>query len=320
MVKGRALTLRLLYLGPWASPFAATANDAAIAKVSTNGVGCVAAVAATFPATILPMRVVESNDGQFAEPFAHDIHSGVRRSSESVDSLNGFNCALERPADFQATADSVDGQSKDFAPLRHGLGSPLVGNEAITAPIVSLLDASRPSHVPWLVIAIVIWVAVEACACWAWPHVGEEVRKTLVPSLADFNATTPVVFITSGFWVIAPLSHLNPCSVLGCLKTVVFGDGFSMNAAATRYPSRVQVSRRNDFGVSAITFTKPKVSYARTIRPTFRPSVFNYNQSPDSFSEQTDKSAVSRKLHNQSPLLLIVACETTPYKRCGIGG
>lgn len=82
------------------------------------------------------------------------------------------------------------------------------------ALIGKLLGSTRPSAIARFVPLVVVDSVDGHFVAKRRPHVGEEVRKRLVPSFADSNASRAIVFVRSMFRVFAAHAQSLPAGVL----------------------------------------------------------------------------------------------------------
>ncbi len=70
----------------------------------------------------------------------------------------------------------------------------------ILSAIASLLWRSRPPYISRLVVAVIVRIAVNA-VIWrgAWANMGKEGLEGVAPFIANGDAATAIVFITTGF-------------------------------------------------------------------------------------------------------------------------
>lgn len=90
-----------------------------------------------------------------------------------------------------------------------------------------------PSAISWLVVAVVI-NAINSCSYWSFSHIHKEVFKN-TPSFANLNPPISVVNIIFIRWIVASLSHCNPC-VVCCRPGKVMSRIFTLiSFASTRF-------------------------------------------------------------------------------------
>lgn len=107
-----------------------------------------------------------------------------------------------------------------------------------------LLFSCGPAAVVGLVIAVVVWVAVDSRPGRAWPHVSKEVFEHS-PTRADSDATAAVVLEVRMCCVLATSTHGRPTDVLGtwlstlavAMRSESNSAGLISVAAATGCPS-----------------------------------------------------------------------------------
>jgi hypothetical protein len=91
----------------------------------------------------------------------------------------------------------------------------------IISLVATLFSSCCPATVARFIVAVVVYPLQAVRWGWLSSHVGEEVVKRLLPSLAHLDSTTAIVFVTSTVWVVTSLIHGIPCIVLrGMLHTV----------------------------------------------------------------------------------------------------
>lgn len=109
-------------------------------------------------------------------------------------------------------------------------------------PVPRLHCRSGPSAVGGLVVTVSV-DSFDARLCgWSAPHILEEFNETSPPLGADFDASTAVARVASGFWVGTPLDHADPYVVLWCTRPVtcvaVPLEGFSTHDPVITWLSR----------------------------------------------------------------------------------
>lgn len=96
-------------------------------------------------------------------------------------------------------------------------------NSRPSGPSVSGLFRSRcPSAIAWLIVAIVVRPAVNACPRRAVTHVGVEILKVIQPARADLDSPAAVKAIVVSIGIRASLNHGLPRDIHTTLVQAVF--------------------------------------------------------------------------------------------------
>lgn len=153
--------------------------------------------------------------------------------------------------------------------------------------IMPLLKMRSPTAVGRFVVTI--WVdSIQRPFLWAMTHVGKEVLKRGLPSVADLDAATTVVIKLSSIWVVAPFFHCHPRLV---------GSGFMHSvrgSCPTHSGNRLPMQAPTGFG-SIGSAKVPRLDYFG--RPTDTDAV-----PPDSFANigcAVDDSKATKSLSGQ---------------------
>lgn len=134
-------------------------------------------------------------------------------------------CALRRPPQPSHPGSQQLSFDPSFArPLHQGLCFAEGSNQPIVALVVALLKRRGPAAVGWLVVAVVLAALDGVLGRRARPHVRQERREAVPPSLAHVNATPSISTIEAITWISAAHLHGNPDQVFGCVRQAV---GFS---------------------------------------------------------------------------------------------
>jgi len=124
------------------------------------------------------------------------------------------NRIVNRPASGQPRAECADVNPSANAPVFHAQGFAVVCQHHIIPLVAVLLVRSSPATIARLVIATLVWIAINAVSSrWSRPHVFKKCLKRRSPSFAHLNAvrTIPlVVFIAA---VVASCQHRTPRTV-----------------------------------------------------------------------------------------------------------
>ena len=79
------------------------------------------------------------------------------------------------------------------------------------ATIPALFTRRCPATIARLVIAVVVWIAVNGVAqTWAQPNVRNEIFKRFSPAIADMNSATAISIKSTGIGIVAPLDNAFP--------------------------------------------------------------------------------------------------------------
>src|SRR5262249_29254310 len=120
----------------------------------------------------------------------------------------------------------------------------------------------------WFIISIVVYAfdspirsATRSFEFWTWPHVRQEIREAIGPSVAHMNTSCTVVFVGIGFWIQTALFHLLPYMPdLGVAQSMPASSEFAKYLANTSAsygvpgPDVVYSSVAN---IPAVTFERP---------------------------------------------------------------
>jgi hypothetical protein len=85
-------------------------------------------------------------------------------------------------------------------------------NVSMSAPIVRLLNACRPSAIARLVVCIYINAINRVIFGWGAAHVSQKILIP-IPARADLYTSAAITWIAWGFLVVAALAHTGPSSV-----------------------------------------------------------------------------------------------------------
>lgn len=80
--------------------------------------------------------------------------------------------------------------------------------------IMRLFQSSSPTTVARFIIAVVIWVAIQASGGWAWSHVSVEQFKTVPPSVAHGDTPTTIILPCGTLRIEASLLSAQPGKIL----------------------------------------------------------------------------------------------------------
>jgi len=171
--------------------------------------------------------------------------------------VDGFFC---RPSSPQPVEDIVR-DSVGAIPFSERLGFSFVSEKPRRPSVSSLLFRSSPAAVVGTVWSVHILSLNRVCGTRPSSHVSQEVLEAL-PSFADLDSSTSVVFVADDIRVVAPVEHGPPRSVLNRLAR------FSMCSSAIRQPFFVKASTRgsataekvvgeNERGLPASTMASP---------------------------------------------------------------
>lgn len=157
-------------------------------------------------------------------------------------------------------------------------------------PLLGVLNREGPSAIAGLVIAVVVWVAIQFIfRRWARPHVGIEKREIL-PSHADTNAASSVVRKASHLGIPATAKHPVPNRVfrnrkpvragLGCRAEVELGHPLSSQAATGTIIAAQEHTRTNSDLGAAIAATQPAPVPMLTIAEAAQSGGFSNHKEP----------------------------------------
>lgn len=112
---------------------------------------------------------------------------------------------------FHPGFDSRASEAGSSGPFGKAKSLPIMSQHDIASPICLLLNASSPSAVARLVVAIIVWEPVNG-VLWAWrqSNIGKKCVKGRDPRSADGDAATSVVREPRILWVAAATDHALP--------------------------------------------------------------------------------------------------------------
>lgn len=132
--------------------------------------------------------------------------------------------------------------------------------------VARLLFFCRPAAISRLIISVIVDAINAVSRPRLWPHVRVEVRKAVVPSIADFYAAPTVYRVFCAGRRIAAIFHVRPRPVftgafLPARNHPVFGSGRSdqraLHAPATAHVALPEVYGLDDLGFAAIADAVP---------------------------------------------------------------
>lgn len=137
----------------------------------------------------------------------------------------------------------------------------LIGNHTITAAVTRLFRGRCPVAVARRIAFIVFTSFYGVFSTRALAHVGKEILKTGLPSLANRNSTTAVPGIHMIRRIIAPSQHVRPYPVLRRPCFAVCSMAFNaplLSVATTRFSvSPGQIAPGNNARITALTGALP---------------------------------------------------------------
>lgn len=124
-----------------------------------------------------------------------------------------------RPTAVQAIPQRVCRDANMLRPVDHAHCRTVVSQHPVCTSVASLLLARSPSCIPWFVVAIVIWEAVE-CVLVARtrPHVHKKVFKR-EPPVTHIDAASAVPMVVAILCVTASFEHVLPRQIFRCANT-----------------------------------------------------------------------------------------------------
>ena len=128
---------------------------------------------------------------------------------------------FDRPAQMEAAPQCVGTHTKFPCPNRYGLSLAVIGQEMVISPIDRLFSACRPARIFHAIRAVVIAAFNRKTRLICWPHIRQEVLK-FVPSFADLDSTTAVVFVSSVSLISASVVHISPYRMKGGVRSISF--------------------------------------------------------------------------------------------------
>lgn len=152
------------------------------------------------------------------------------------------------------------GQPRISGPLGQRAALTIVSNDQRAATIIRLLLSSGPLNIGRLVAAVVVNPIKRMRCGRARANVGVEVSKYL-PSLADRDAAPAITCIAFIRWILAPLSHTRPDSILWgaahSVPAVMGGSGLAKQATTRAHAPIYEIRPHDAMGLSAFANTLP---------------------------------------------------------------
>ena len=213
---------------------------------------------------------------------------------------------FDRPAQMEAAPQCVGTHTKFPCPNRYGLSLAVIGQEMVISPIDRLFSACRPARIFHAIRAVVIAAFNRKTRLICWPHIRQEVLK-FVPSFADLDSTTAIVFIGIVLFIVASSAHKNPCVINGCMRhSVSFLGQTDCFALATTATSCMPANKmRLSYGdhLSTIADTFPYWEWFAGWRKLGRDFLDSNKaaKSPTSDIDNTFRSRYSLLSHDFSP-------------------
>lgn len=123
-------------------------------------------------------------------------------------------CLLDRPsAKVESLANSRRIDSGSFRPFDYGHGFVAEGQVSVMPSIPALLLWSSPLAVVWFVIPVVVLAVKLESWLRNFPHISQEVFKTVSPAVADLDTTTSPILELLSSWIVASLFHSKPAAI-----------------------------------------------------------------------------------------------------------
>lgn len=154
-------------------------------------------------------------------------------------------------------------------PFKGGFCSAINSDVDIAPCVVILHKTVCPNAVPRRIPLIVI-SALNSCF-WEWliTHINVK-RLKRIPSITDGYATPTIIMIRPALWIIATLSHTNPCAVfraiIHTMFSVCFSGDFFTEATATFYMAVIKMINYCRNHIATITSTIPIISITSFMR------------------------------------------------------
>jgi hypothetical protein len=127
----------------------------------------------------------------------------------------------------------------------------------VGSAIFALHILGRPPNVAGLIIAVVI-NSINGMVRWSFADISQEVFK-FMPAGTNLDATSAIVFVADGVWVLASREHAPPCSIER-MKVSDSGEAVGQVAdlaAAGTDLAFSQASSRRELDVSAVALATP---------------------------------------------------------------
>src|SRR5262252_88881 len=131
---------------------------------------------------------------------------------------SGWFCqgTFDGPAAAEPRGQRVRPQIELVGPVFHAPGFPLPRHPKCIAAgtlVTSLFGAIRPAAILRCVRAIVIDAVNRVALRWPWPHVSQEIRKRLAPTVTDCDAATAISVEAIMVRIGATLDHVHPRAI-----------------------------------------------------------------------------------------------------------
>jgi hypothetical protein len=164
---------------------------------------------------------------------------------------------IYRPSGIKPVYQSALGDAKFSGPLTNCLCSAIESDRLTAAAIVILLGACRPSAIVRCVVAIGVDAINGMMRTWSAAHIGKEVLKTVLPSVANSNTAAAIIGVPDVRWGIASGFHGNPRAIFGGPGTTVGCDNLTVQTATTRGSALREIAGRNETFCPAFTSAYP---------------------------------------------------------------
>ena len=111
---------------------------------------------------------------------------------------------------------------KYFSPFTQTMSFTPPRDQVVGTNVSCLLCLSRPSAIFWTIGTIVVAAIQRVLGAWSWPHIFQERRKTIEPTVTDRNSSPAIVGIMYLMRVIATLFHAAPYMIFRSNSSFTF--------------------------------------------------------------------------------------------------
>jgi hypothetical protein len=139
---------------------------------------------------------------------------------------------------------------------------------AAFAAIVRLLFSRSPSTIARLIVAVIIWPAVDSKIYWAFTHICKEILEGFQPTVANFYSASAIIFVSCIARICAASQYvrpnmISPCTMIGtlamcCVSLNSLSDCFLHSASATDGRTTTKRHTIDSFFCSTRTSAKPE--------------------------------------------------------------
>lgn len=146
-------------------------------------------------------------------------------------------------------------------PLSDGKRSTFEGQIPVAHGVIRLLDGQCPLAIFRAIWTIVVASLDHVTRRWPWPHVSQECREVVQPSVTDANTASAVARIPTRVRIAAALFHLAPNKVFGRAFSAVLVGALTalllVQASTALGVTGFEMSADNNADLAATTPTAP---------------------------------------------------------------